>query len=52
MDKARPIYKKALIAAIVIYIIGLTLILVDMYIKIGAIEHALAHMCAEHQHDH
>ncbi|MGB2600066.1 MAG: hypothetical protein WBB86_07580 [Candidatus Omnitrophota bacterium] len=41
MDGAKPIYVKLLIAAIVIYIIGVTIMQADMYIKIVRIEHSL-----------
>lgn len=52
MTKIKPIYKKLLIMAIVIYVIGVTFILADMYMKIGKIEHALSHMSGGHQHKH
>jgi hypothetical protein len=41
MDGAKPIYVKLLIAAIVIYIIGVTIMQTDMYVKIVRIEHTL-----------
>lgn len=43
MVNARPIYKKLLIAAIAIYIIGMTVLLADIYIQIGEMRHALMH---------
>ncbi len=52
MENIKPIYKKLLIAAIVIYVTGVTFILADMYMKIGEIEHALTHMSGNHQHNH
>ena len=52
MANIRPIYKKLLIVAIVIYVTGVTFILADMYMKIGEIEHALTHMSGSHQHKH
>ena len=52
MGKIRPIYKKLLITAIVIYITGVTFILADIYMKIGKIEHALTHMSGSHQCNH
>ncbi|MGD2279062.1 MAG: hypothetical protein PVH45_03075 [Candidatus Omnitrophota bacterium] len=39
MDGARPIYMKLLIVALVIYIIGVTAMQADMYVKIVRIEH-------------
>ena len=51
MGNARPIYKKLLIAAIVIYITGVAFILCDIYMKVGGIEHALMHMNGGHLHD-
>ena len=52
MGNIRPIYKKLLIAAIVIYITGVTFILADIYTKVGDIEHALTHMSGSYQHNH
>jgi hypothetical protein len=43
MDNVRPVYKNLLILAIVLYIIALTIMLSDMYRKVGHIEHVLAH---------
>lgn len=46
---ARPIYKKLLIAAIVIYVIGSCIIQADLYRKIGEIEHEMMHaLCCGH----
>ncbi|MBU0604947.1 MAG: hypothetical protein KKH77_01515 [Candidatus Omnitrophica bacterium] len=52
MENIRPIYKKLLIAAIVIYITGVTFSLANIYMKVGEIEHALTHASGGHQHDH
>ena len=41
MDGAKPVYMKLLIAAIVVYIIGVTIMQADMYVKIVRIEHSL-----------
>jgi hypothetical protein len=41
VNNAKPVYVKLLIAAIVIYIIGVTIMQADMYIKIVRIEHSL-----------
>ncbi|MGB2629921.1 MAG: hypothetical protein WBD24_00760 [Candidatus Omnitrophota bacterium] len=43
MDGVRPVYVKLLVAAIVIYIIGVTAMQADMYVKIVRIERALQH---------
>ncbi|MDD5681659.1 MAG: hypothetical protein PHI59_10535 [Candidatus Omnitrophica bacterium] len=40
----RPVYKKLLIAAIAIYIIGSCMIQSDLYRKLGRIEHQLCHI--------
>ena len=40
---ARPIYKKLLILALVVYIIGSCIIMTDLYIKVGKIEHSMVH---------
>ena len=44
----KPIYKKLLIAAIVIYIIGSCIIHTDLYYKVSKIEHELCHTSYEH----
>jgi hypothetical protein len=44
MDTVRPVFKNLLIIAVVLYILALTYTLSDMYIKVGNIEHALAHV--------
>ena len=41
---ARPIYKKLLIAAIIIYIVGTAIIQIDICCRIGKIEHDLFHL--------
>ena len=43
---ARPIFKKLLIAAIVIYVIGCCMIQADLYRKVIEVEHQL--MCGHH----
>jgi len=43
MDGARSIYVRLLVAAIVIYVIGVTVMQADMYVKIVRIERALQH---------
>ncbi|MFA5146551.1 MAG: hypothetical protein WC515_04165 [Candidatus Omnitrophota bacterium] len=43
MEGARPIYKKLLIIAVVVYTISVTYMLSDIYHKIGQIEHSLCH---------
>lgn len=44
MERIRPVFRKLLIAAIVIYVIGACIIMADLYYKAGNTEHALAHM--------
>jgi len=47
MDKketaVRPVFKKMLILAIAIYVIGMCMIQADIYHKIGCIEHSMVH---------
>lgn len=52
METIKPVYKKLLIAAIVIYVIGVASMLADIYMKVGAIEHALVHISCEHRCDY
>jgi len=44
MSKARPIYKRLLIAAIVIYIIASSIMLADIYYKVGTLKHKVFHI--------
>ena len=48
MDDVHHILKKLLIAAGIIYIIGITVILSDLYMKVGRIEHSLMHVTGKH----
>lgn len=41
---ARPIYRMLLLAALIFYVVGVCLIQVDMYRKIGRVEHTVCHM--------
>ena len=43
METIRPIYKKALIAAIAIYAIGMAFLLSDLYAKVGNLELTMMH---------
>lgn len=47
---ARPIYKRLLIAAIVIYVIGSCIMYAEIYNKLGEIEHRLG--CPQCVHKH
>lgn len=44
MSSVNPIYKKLLIAAIAIYVIGVSILLSDISYRLGDIEHKLAHI--------
>ncbi|MDP3790442.1 MAG: hypothetical protein Q8R38_00095 [Candidatus Omnitrophota bacterium] len=52
MNKIKPIYWKLLVAAGVVYIIFTTITLVDICLRIGAIEHSLIHENTEHGSKH
>jgi hypothetical protein len=43
-----PVYKKLLLIAGIIYLIGVTIILSDLYIKVIRIEHELLHVKGIH----
>ena len=43
MEIVRPIYKKALMAAVAIYVIGTALLLADLYNTVGRLEHEMIH---------
>lgn len=44
MDTVRPIFKKALIVAIVIYVAVTALLLSDLYSKVGSLEFDMIHV--------
>ena len=46
--EVKPVYIKALIIMIALYVANMTFILADLYYKIGNVEHVLVHM---HQGD-
>ena len=48
MNAVRTGFKISLIIAIVIYLIGTCLMLVDLYHTVGKIEHTLLHVTGEH----
>ena len=50
MENIRPIYKKLLIIAVVVYIISTTIMLSDLYSKVGKIEHTLIDAGLQHGH--
>ncbi len=52
MDKVRPIYWKLLIAIGIIYVVFTTMMLSDIYFKIGRIEHVLGHEKTGQEHKH
>ena len=50
METVKLAYKMLLIAAIVVYVIGVTIALSDLYKKVGTIEHTLCHIeVVDHQ---
>ena len=44
MENIRPVFKKLLAAAIVVYVIGTALILSDLCEKVGTLEFAMMHV--------
>jgi hypothetical protein len=44
MNKIKPFYVELLLAAIIIFSIGMTIMLSDMYYRICMVEHALCHI--------
>ena len=50
MGMIRPLYKRLLIAVIVVYVIGVCMMLSDIYVKLGKIEHTLSHAGGGHKH--
>ncbi len=53
METVRPIFKKALLVAIVVYVAGTALLLSDLYTRIGSLEYDMEHVTgkckAKHQ---
>lgn len=52
MEKIRPVYRKLLIAAIIVFVAGVAVMISDIYMKVGKVEHALMHMSAGHGDSH
>jgi hypothetical protein len=52
MTYVKPIYKKLLIAAIVIYIVGVTAILVNLSVSVEQIKHSLLHVSGADVHNY
>lgn len=48
MKPIKPIYIKLIVIAIVIWIIGTTVFITDLYLKVGKIEHDLVHASFGH----
>jgi hypothetical protein len=44
MEPVKPVFKRLLIAALVVYVIGMCVIQTNMYFRLGRIEHAMMHM--------
>ena len=44
MEKVKPIYKNLFIAAAVMYVLGMAIMLSDIYYKVVSIEHDLEHI--------
>lgn len=44
METVRPVFKKALAAAVVIYVVGTALLLSDLISKVGALEFQMMHI--------
>ena len=43
MEEIKPVYIKALIAAIAVFVAGVSLLLSDLYIKVGQLERDFDH---------
>ena len=53
MEKVRPIYKKLLVAAAILYILASVYIQSNLYNRIGRLEHQLSHLTgASHADSH
>lgn len=50
MNDVKPVYKKLLVIAIVIYVIGVSMMQADLYLKVCRIEHILSHAGGGHKH--
>lgn len=44
MQKVRPVYIKLLIAAVIIFVIGVSAMLCDVYERVGELEHNMVHL--------
>ena len=48
MENVRPIFKKLLYIAIILFLLGLTYTLSDLHVKVGQLEHKMMHITGEH----
>jgi len=49
-EKVRPIFKKLLIAAVVVYVVSLTVALSDIYRRVVILQDAMNHVTQPHTH--
>ncbi|HRZ86222.1 MAG TPA: hypothetical protein P5287_00255 [bacterium] len=50
MQQVKPIYKKLLIAAIVLYVAGMSFMLCDLYTRVTNLQHMYMHGIPPHTH--
>ncbi len=48
MEQVRPIYKKLLVATIVVYVLGTAVLLTSLSIKVWEMDHDLMHLTGKH----
>ncbi|MFA6078947.1 MAG: hypothetical protein WC779_04290 [Candidatus Omnitrophota bacterium] len=48
MKPVKPVYIKLIVAAIVVWVIGISIIVTDLYLKVGKIEHEMIHTTSPH----
>ena len=48
MEQTRPVYKKILIAALCLYIVGTAVFLAQLTYRLGEVEHILDHVTGAH----
>ena len=50
MKEVKPVFIKLLIAALAVFIIGVSVALSELYHKVGAIEHEMSHISSGGHH--
>lgn len=46
MNKVRPVFIELMLGGVIVFTVGITIMLADMYVRICSLEHAMIHASA------